>query len=752
VLQRLQHLLDDAPANVHIVLLTRTAPQLDLARLRMDGRVLEFTARDLSLDEQEIDAFIADSRLALLPPADRRRLIDRSAGWVAGLQIAVHSLPLTPDAADAQSALVDAADRWTELLEREMFAQLAPELLQFLVGAALLPYLDADLCAAVFDRTPTECAALLRRSADATSFLTRYPVGHDSAVYRIHPILKSALLQHLQTVLPAAEIQRMRRTATAWLAQHEQVDAALSLLLPNSAEESIDTADAEFAADLLERACRPALLRADLTAVKRWISRLPESLVRRRPRLALEAAWAALHSLDPQLRTRLVQLQESITHASERGSHTAEEILSEAATLQALCAAFEGSFAQLERALQVAARIPAAPGSIADAYLHTLRAYHIGADKRGSDARIAELYTAFDIFGRAGFTRGQVEAASLAGVIASIDGDGERPVEEFTRAVDFIRLVGWERSSFGINTHLWFADSLYTRHRIAEAREHLHRAIALASATSAADLVRTHAEIYLQMCDLAEGRDIADTFDTTIDDEHWRSAVRHSSPRHWAATAYLRVVRDLRMGRLDACWRTIDELGLTPDRLDPSAVPSAVLAGIGGALFSGRDVAGGARILTAFLSRLAQTDYPTMRVRAQILQAVHSEITGHSAKALHQMRELLPLVEHMQLLRMVADLPQLRPLLARCEEPFARRLLDLMGTPAAAHHHPFQLTKQELRVLRMLAETLTTHDIAAALHITVDTVRKHLKSCYRKMNVHSQIAAIQAARDAGLLS
>jgi LuxR family maltose regulon positive regulatory protein len=141
-----------------------------------------------------------------------------------------------------------------------------------------------------------------------------------------------------------------------------------------------------------------------------------------------------------------------------------------------------------------------------------------------------------------------------------------------------------------------------------------------------------------------------------------------------------------------------------------------------------------------------------MRVRAQILQAVHSEITGHSAKALHQMRELLPLVEHMQLLRMVADLPQLRPLLARCEEPFARRLLDLMGTPAAAHHHPFQLTKQELRVLRMLAETLTTHDIAAALHITVDTVRKHLKSCYRKMNVHSQIAAIQAVRDAGLLS
>jgi LuxR family maltose regulon positive regulatory protein len=206
------------------------------------------------------------------------------------------------------------------------------------------------------------------------------------------------------------------------------------------------------------------------------------------------------------------------------------------------------------------------------------------------------------------------------------------------------------------------------------------------------------------------------------------------------------------MGRLDACWRTIDELGLTPDRLDPSAVPSAVLAGIGGALFSGRDVAGGARLLTACHSRLAQTDYPTMRVRAQILQVVHSEITGHSARALHQMRELLPLVERMQLLRMVADLPQLRPLLARCEEPFARRLLDLMGTPTDAQRRPFQLSEQELRVLRMLAETLTTHDIAAALHITVDTVRKHLKSCYRKMNVHSQIAAIQAARDAGLLS
>jgi LuxR family maltose regulon positive regulatory protein len=61
------------------------------------------------------------------------------------------------------------------------------------------------------------------------------------------------------------------------------------------------------------------------------------------------------------------------------------------------------------------------------------------------------------------------------------------------------------------------------------------------------------------------------------------------------------------------------------------------------------------------------------------------------------------------------------------------------------------LTPAERRVLELLPTYLTEQQMAEQLFVTRNTVKSHLKSVYRKLEVPSRAAAVQRARDAGLL-
>nr|WP_257584197.1 LuxR C-terminal-related transcriptional regulator [Streptomyces sp. TLI_146] len=61
------------------------------------------------------------------------------------------------------------------------------------------------------------------------------------------------------------------------------------------------------------------------------------------------------------------------------------------------------------------------------------------------------------------------------------------------------------------------------------------------------------------------------------------------------------------------------------------------------------------------------------------------------------------------------------------------------------------LSAREHDVLRRLAQTMTTQEIAAELYLSVNTVKTHLKSVYRKLAVTRRSAAVRRARELELL-
>ena len=61
------------------------------------------------------------------------------------------------------------------------------------------------------------------------------------------------------------------------------------------------------------------------------------------------------------------------------------------------------------------------------------------------------------------------------------------------------------------------------------------------------------------------------------------------------------------------------------------------------------------------------------------------------------------------------------------------------------------LSERELTVLKYLATRLTTREIAAELYVSMNTLRTHTKSVYRKLGVESRAAAADAARTGRIL-
>ena len=79
-------------------------------------------------------------------------------------------------------------------------------------------------------------------------------------------------------------------------------------------------------------------------------------------------------------------------------------------------------------------------------------------------------------------------------------------------------------------------------------------------------------------------------------------------------------------------------------------------------------------------------------------------------------------------------------------------LARLVPRLSRSYRHPgADLTAREREVLRLVAEGLSTADMAARLVVTTNTVRNHVQSVLTKLSAHSKLEALVIATRAGLL-
>jgi LuxR family maltose regulon positive regulatory protein len=106
-----------------------------------------------------------------------------------------------------------------------------------------------------------------------------------------------------------------------------------------------------------------------------------------------------------------------------------------------------------------------------------------------------------------------------------------------------------------------------------------------------------------------------------------------------------------------------------------------------------------------------------------------------------------------------ALLREARTLVAACPDPgtlpgtLARTAATLRTTvgPSAAPAPSGVLSERELTVLRLLSGSLPRREIAAVLHVSINTVKTQIQAIYHKLGVSTRAEAAARARAAGLL-
>ncbi|WP_311137575.1 LuxR C-terminal-related transcriptional regulator [Streptomyces sp. I6] len=163
---------------------------------------------------------------------------------------------------------------------------------------------------------------------------------------------------------------------------------------------------------------------------------------------------------------------------------------------------------------------------------------------------------------------------------------------------------------------------------------------------------------------------------------------------------------------------------------------------------------------------------PAVRVRAQLLEAQSAAAGGDTAGAVPLVTAAVRTARPHGLRAPFTEAgPWLRHLLARTPGLadagawLTGRSADTGKRPGRgagtrpvpgdpAHGVPLlveQLSPRERDVLRCAAQTMSTDEIAAELFLSVNTVKTHLKSVYRKLAVSRRSEAVRRARDIGLL-
>lgn len=89
---------------------------------------------------------------------------------------------------------------------------------------------------------------------------------------------------------------------------------------------------------------------------------------------------------------------------------------------------------------------------------------------------------------------------------------------------------------------------------------------------------------------------------------------------------------------------------------------------------------------------------------------------------------------------------------ARGEAGFPAAVLNrLLGRGHAAPRDRGALTPRELEVLQLLAEGLSTRDIAERFVLSISTVRNHVQNILTKLGAHSKLEAVSVAMRQGIV-
>ncbi len=741
----LDFLVRHAPRQCRLVMAGRSDPSIPIEKLRLDGALAELRAEDLAFDRDETTKLYRQLDVDL-SEADVDALWRRTEGWAAALRLAGLSLQGHPQPQRFVAEFAGTDRAVADYLFSEVLRQIPAERRAFMLRTCLVDAVSPELADAL---TGLQGGALTLSALERSGApLAR--TGPDGRWYRYHPLFCELLRAHLRHSHPE-ELPLLHRRAARWYARHGQIRTAIRHAL---ASESWDEAGS-----LIEDNWLDLFISGSSAAVRDPMGRLPADVVAAHPRLAIAFAGSRLENGDLDSAAQYLALAREAS-ASEPQDEQVETGLAAVSLLQAR---LRVNVQEAKRHCGRLAKLAHTPGERRWPLLRGFALSNLGATTLWAgrpQVATTHLQQALALAQEARCEHVALDCNAQLAIVHLLHGRLSDAEQTGGDAIALAERYGWEDGPAAACACLAVGNVSYWRGEFERADGLASRA---ASAAEVAELpVKLAARVLQALTLAASGPRFA------ADGVVKLGAVRAAIADHGRVPRFLSVALEdaearvsIAAGEPEAARRMLASTCARIPRCLALEVREAELELRAGAPARAREVLASVlddvpRAAGGEPARLAIT-----QLEAWLLCALAEQADGEHDAAAQALDRALGLAEQERLCgpfllggaatrdllerharRGTAHPALLETLLAGfAEDPKHHRLLTLAEP----------LTDRELRILRYLPTMLSNAEIGAETFVSLNTVKTHLRSIYRKLDVGNRADAVQRARTLGLL-
>lgn len=697
-----RYLVEHLPPPLRIYIASRTDLPFPVARLMAKGEMHLINVQDLQFRTDEGIAFFRDT--AKLPLTDEwaTKIIQQTEGWISGMQLAAISLKRSHNLEESVLRFDGRQHLIFDYLLEEVFSGLPEPLRDFLLRTSVLSRMNQSLCQAVTGQPDSQ--EQLERLEQLNLFII--PLDERRHWYRYHHLLSLFLVQ-LASRTNRERFLQSHAQAAVW---HEQQG-----ILEEAVEHYLEGDRQADAVRVIEQNL-PSFLQANVSSLRRWVSRLPEAALMNDPKLVMFSI--SLIVLNGQWDDAYKQAEQAISRFELRKEGMASN---DWRIAMGNLHFFSGALSFLRHDLDRAS----------------------GSFERAE--RFMPEESPFQMMGRNRY-HGHESQQDLLAVIRDY-----REAEPF-----FLRWIqAWRhKRQFPFVGFMYaaYCSLLYEWDRLEEAERYILEVQEREDMQPYAQMM-ANISIMASRIQQARGRS-SQAFEQLRNLEKEIDSPDRALFMEKIETE--RAALSLRLGLLQPAEKWMSACGL-------SHTDEASMDRIAGHLLLARVLAARGRFeealgLMARLERLAASGrFPREQIRVAISHSVVLWQAGRKKDSQHMLADSLRMAEPQGYVRSFIDegLPMAEMLLGLARSglgrtgqlPYIERLLNAFnGTSPKGSASKPHLTAQETKVMALVAEGLGDKEIAHRMAISVQTVKFHNKNAYRKLKADNRMKAVQLAR------
>lgn len=302
-------LVEYMPANLRLIVATRSDPPWPLARYRARSQLNEIRAQELRFNEDEAAEFFSQTMGLELPASSITALEARTEGWVAGLQLAAVSLRGRDDMAHFVQALTGSHLYIAEYLLEEVLQGQPEDVQSFLLKTSILDSMTPELCDAVTERR--DGRQMLSALYQANLFII--PLDMEGKWYRYHHLFADLLQARLMQTQPPGAAADLHQRAASWYELNGMAEEAVQHWLAGKAYGQV--------AALIEQHGREMMFSGQANTLNGWLQELPKTVLQIYPRLQIYRLWLDLMQekteISPQALRRMENSLRSLPPSAE---------------------------------------------------------------------------------------------------------------------------------------------------------------------------------------------------------------------------------------------------------------------------------------------------------------------------------------------------------------------------------------------------------------------------------------------------